>query len=58
MAILPVGDQQPPFDTLVINLDRDSARLEGVMASCAAVGITAERLAAVTPETLPDRMWP
>jgi glycosyl transferase family 25 len=58
MVILPGGDQQPPFDTLVINLDRDSARLEGVMASCAAVGITAERLAAVTPETLPDRMWP
>lgn len=54
----PLGDRQPPFDALVINLDRDHARLEAVMASCAAVGIRAERLAAVTPQTLPDRMRP
>jgi glycosyl transferase family 25 len=58
MAILPGGDQQPPFDTLIINLDRDSGRLAGVMASCAAVGIKAERLAALTGDGIPARMRP
>lgn len=47
-----------PFDTLVINLDKDVARLAAVMASCAAVGIRAERMAGLTPDALPDRMRP
>jgi len=47
-----------PFDALAINLDRDHVRLDAIMATCAAVGIQAERLPALTPATLPDHMRP